>query len=518
MNELERQKRLAIADAVDAVHAGRMARREFLRLCALAGVSLGSMAAIGACRQRDPDRWRERAHGTGGAHAERVAAATASTIGADEERFLEVIGERFKGAKLVIVAEDSPSTRAAVQLTRSEFMPLTGIEVTWERFSLERVLARVSSATARESPSCDIFYLDQAWVGTFYQDTVDPKELLQKNELAYPNYNFSDLLPALVIKAASYQGQAIGIPFDIPIQILQYRRDIFEELGLAPPTTMDAYLEAVSAIHEAKAPQITGTVGQWRAGHYSLVIEAASWLWAHGGAFFGADERSCLTDEAAYASMRYMLDLGRYMPPEAMTYSWDGQARAIAEGRAAMMIGASEWLSLFDDPAHSQVVGLVEVAPCPRELALRSPLECGFDETPGISRQGGSCLAISRYSQQIDAAWVFLQWATSADVTTRASLLGGGSPIRRSNYDDPRVRAAAKVQIGTTRHFDVTLDAIEHRMGTEPHLPAWAQLVEEHLAVELGKMTTGQQNISTTLARMADASNMLSQAGRRGAR
>jgi multiple sugar transport system substrate-binding protein len=65
-----------------------------------------------------------------------------------------------------------------------------------------------------------------------------------------------------------------------------------------------------------------------------------------------------------------------------------------------------------------------------------------------------------------------MQWATSADITARASLLGGSaSPVRQSNFDALWIKAKATVGIGTTRHFGVTLDAITHRMETESHLP-----------------------------------------------
>ena len=82
-------------------------------------------------------------------------------------------------------------------------------------------------------------------------------------------------------------------------------------------------------------------------------------------------------------------------------------------------------------------------------------------------------------------------------------LLGGGaSPVRRSNFDDPRIKAKTSVGIGTTRHFGVTLDAINNRMGTEPHAPAWPSLIDR-FAIELGKMITGQQGIRATLDIMA---------------
>ncbi len=208
----------------------------------------------------------------------------------------------------------------------------------------------------------------------------------------------------------------------------------------------------------------------------------------------------------AVAAMEYMLELGKYMPPGATTWDWSGEADSFTQGLAGIYISWGEFFPSFDDPEKSKIVGLAEPAACPQEIALRTKAETSFDETPGISHQGGSSLAISKFSKNVDAAWIFLQWATSSDITTRASLLGGGAtPIRKSNFEDPRIKENNRVMPGTTRHFDVTFDAIMNSMGTEPHLPAWASLSVDSFAVELGKMTTGQQDIKTTLDNMAKA-------------
>jgi multiple sugar transport system substrate-binding protein len=194
------------------------------------------------------------------------------------------------------------------------------------------------------------------------------------------------------------------------------------------------------------------------------------------------------------------------MPPGVTTWDWFGQRDNFAQGRAGIYIGYGALFPSYDDPSQSKIVGLAAPAPCPREDSLRGPAECSFDEKPGICHQGGSSLAISRYSKRIEAAWILLQWATSADVAVRACLLGGGSSmVRRSTYDDPRVKERSKVAVGTTRHFKVVKDAILNRMGSEPHLPAWPSLSEVAFPAELGKMTTGQQGVKTTLANMAKA-------------
>src|SRR5207244_11538725 len=119
-----------------------------------------------------------------------------------------------------------------------------------------------------------------------------------------------------------------------------------------------------------------------------------------------------------------------------------GDAKSCLEDFAVMYINVWEWFCMCDYPAQSKVVGLVDAAPCPAERALRPASQCSFDETPGFSRQGGSYLGLSMYSKRPDPAWILMQWATSSDVTSRASLLGGGArPVRASNFDDPRLKA-----------------------------------------------------------------------------
>ncbi len=512
MHDIDRQQRLAAARASRRLDRGAISRRSFLRLCAEAGFvvgGMGGMGLLGACR--------ERPHAVPAREALRDTPGplSASVPGTDGQRFLRDVGRTFSGTTLRVVSEDSPSSRATVKILREEFTPVTGIEVLWERLPLERVLAAIGQDTASRAGYYDIFAWDQSWIGRFVDDGIDPRELMAKTNLAYPGYDFDDFLPPLLEHVASYRGRLAAIPFDIPIWITVYRRDLFEDLGLSPPTTLTGYLEAVRAIQQARAPQVYGTTGGWKPGHSSLLQRMAPWLWGHGGSFFQADETPALDDEKAAAGMEYMLELGKNMPPGCTTWDWLGETESFARGQAGIYLGSSELFPYLDDPETSVLEGRAEAFPAPRPLALRTGAECAFGEKPGVSHHGGSSLAISRHGRHVEAAWVLLQWATSADVLTRVSLLGSGaSAIRQSVYDDPRVRERARVGAGTTRHFDVARDAILHHLGNEPHLPAWPRLSLD-LAVELGRMTTGQQGVRHTLSAMtqAAASALASQGG-----
>jgi multiple sugar transport system substrate-binding protein len=499
MTDNDRQRCLAVLKAQAQLRRGFLTRREFLRICAGAGVGIG---LGGLCLPRaraqipKPPPTAERVAST-------LGPASAAGSWTDQQKFLRDIGKSFGGTTLHVLSEDTPPSVATREIMKQEFIPLTGIRVEWEQLPLDQVLAKVIADTALSAGKHDIFYWDQAWIGRFVNEAVDIRQLLAKPDLAYPGFDFDDFLPPLVQHVASYKGQLAAVPFDIPVWIMIYRKDIFTELDLSVPTTIADYLNVVRSIHQAKSPAVYGTTEGWKAGHYSLLQKMTTWLWGHGGAFFNHDGTPAINDDKAVAGLEYMLELGKNMPPGVTTWDWFGEAESFARGQAGIYIGIGEFFPSYDDPNTSRIVGLAEPAPCPAALALRSPAECGFDETPGMSHHGGSCLAISRYSRNIEAAWVFLQWATSSDVTTRASLLGGGaSPIRFSNYSDPRIREKACVTSGTTRHFEVTLNAILHHLGTEPHLPAWPTLSID-FAVELGKMTTGQQNIRTTVDNMA---------------
>jgi multiple sugar transport system substrate-binding protein len=497
MESAERRRRIAIAEASDKFWNGEISRSAFLRICARAGIGLAGLATLSSPRRATA--------GPPTVQEIRATAGPSSAIepSSDQHRFLRDAGRSFSGQTVRVVTEDTPPSLATREIMKHEFIPLTGINVVWELLPLDRVLAKVSADTARRAGTNDIFYLDQAWVGRFANDTVPVQQLLARKDLVYPGYDFDDILPALVRHIASYDGQVLGIPYDIPINILLYRRDILDRLRLPLPKTVPEYLVTVQAIQSEMQPHLYGTTAMWKSGHYSLLIDAATWLWAYGGSFFGPGHRPTVNDDRAVAAMEFMRTLAKYAPPEAITWDWNGATKSFVEGRAGMYINTGEWFSVFDDPAQSKVVGLVEAAPCPAERALRPASQCSFDETPGFSRQGGSYLGLSAYSKRPEAGWILMQWATSSDVTTRASLLGGGaSPVRRSNFDDPRIKAKARVGIGTTRHFGVTLDAINNRMGTEPHLPVWPSLVDR-FAIELGKMMTGQQGIRATLDTMA---------------
>jgi multiple sugar transport system substrate-binding protein len=478
----ENDRKTYLADSAGAFAARRIGKREFLRRLGLAGVGLSSFAAtmLGGNRPFT------------GAPSMQALAQTGPS--ADMAKWLRDVGSKFKGTKIHYVSEATPPTIVAKLLAKDEFTAATGIEVDIEIVPLEQVLQKVTTDAQGKLGAYDLYYMDQSWTSLFAGDTVDPRELYErKRDLALPDFDWDDFSRPLVRGISTYKDSLVGIPFDIPIFILMYRKDLFDKHRLKVPTTMDEYMAAVKALDAAERGNgIYGTTGELKAGHYSLNCDWTAWLWAHGGSVFGKDGFFSGGDEDGLRGLGYMLELFKHMPPEARSWTWDGEAQSLREGKAAM---AMCWGEIFPglDGKDSKVVGLMEAARPPAEARLRAPEAAGFQEVPHIGHQGGSSICLSRHSKNPDAAWLFMQWVCSKDVAARSAILGnGGATVRNSTYRDARVLAAAKVGPGTTRHFPAAEWTINNALGTEPKLPAWVEISNHIIPDELGKLLAGE--------------------------
>lgn len=476
-------RKLYLASVTDRYVRGELSRRNFLRDAGKLGLGAGALGLTASM----PFGARGGLFNT--------AAAAEIVPDADMMAWLKDVAKPFAGQTIRLATESTPPSNAINQHLKPFFEEATGINVEIEVLPLEQVLQKLTLDVASGLGTYDLYYLDQSWMASFSGDVIDPREKYAANSaLAMPNYNFDDFLVPLVDGISMYEDTMVGVPYDIPIFIYMYRKDVYDELGLKVATTMDEFLANAQAIQKAKGPDIYGTTGQMKSGHYSLECDWTAWLWGHGGSIFGPDSKFSGNDAAGLEAMEYWVKLKENMPPGVTSWTWDGQGQSVGQGIAGQVLSWGEFFPSWDNPESSRVSGLMEAAVPPAPNALRTVEQTGFGEIPGVGHQGGSSLAVSKYSKSEDAAWLFAQWATSADTQVFITTLGGGTgPTRTSVYDDARVKANAKPGIpGTTRHLDVVRDTIDNHMGSEPDLPEWAELANDTIPVELGRFFAGE--------------------------
>src|SRR4051794_37869790 len=135
MNELDRQQRVYVAQMAEALRVGAIDRRQFIRAAGLAGFGIASATYLSGCtRARPPAPGAEKPAG------KEEDSAVDSGDKTPQQRFLKEVGGRFKGTKIRIVSENTPSSLIISKMMKEEFTPLTGIAVDWEIVPLDQVL------------------------------------------------------------------------------------------------------------------------------------------------------------------------------------------------------------------------------------------------------------------------------------------------------------------------------------------------------------------------------------------
>lgn len=493
------QRQNYIIDTANAFTNKKISKRDFMRKMGMAGIGFSAFSAgmLGGTRPFSIN----------------MAHAAENNTPEDVANFLREAGKPFAGTTIRYTSEATPPTVILDQL-KSEFTDLTGINVEIEIVPLEQVLAKATQDVQGELGTYDLYYLDQAWTSTFARDTIDPvKYYADNSELAMPGFDFADFSPPLVEGISEYNGAWVGIPFDIPIFTLMYRKDLLDKHGLAVPKTYTDFTEAVQLITAAeKENGIYGTGCQAKSGHYSLECDWTQAVWGHGGSIFDADKRFSGNDAQGVEGLKWYQDILANSPANSVASTWDGQWQMGASGQIAL---CQSWAEFFPgwNADDSEVKGLWEMAP-PLEgpANLRDRSQVGFGEIPNWGHQGGSSIALSKYSKNIEAAWLFLQWACSKDIMTRCTLAGGFAPMRNSSFVDPRiVERKTLTGAGTTRHLDTVKWTIDNVMASEPDLPIWAGVANNEIPTELGKLLTGQdyngdaQACMDQIAKLVDA-------------
>jgi multiple sugar transport system substrate-binding protein len=152
----------------------------------------------------------------------------------------------------------------------------------------------------------------------------------------------------------------------------------------------------------------------------------ARMIWPFGGSFLDEDFRSNLTSEESLAGLTFRQELMEYMPDGIVAWDHAETVNGFAQGDVAIITEWSSFYSSVVDPDTSRVTDCVGIAPEPAGPAGRRPALGGFS------------LAVASQADEDEraAAWLFIQWATSADNAVEY-LERGGVPARQSAYSDP---------------------------------------------------------------------------------
>jgi ABC-type glycerol-3-phosphate transport system substrate-binding protein len=168
------------------------------------------------------------------------------------------------------------------------------------------------------------------------------------------------LKPQQLIKI---DGKIMAVAMMVNAQHLMYREDIFNNLGLAIPSTYGELISAAEKIQQA------GTVdyplgGTYKAG-WNLAEEFVNMYLGYGGEFFGNGNEPAINNLDGVLTLETMKELTRFMDPEYLVSDSTYVQKQFQQGKIAM---ANLWATragAMDDAKESQVIGKVQFASAP---------------------------------------------------------------------------------------------------------------------------------------------------------
>ncbi|MEV0422847.1 extracellular solute-binding protein [Streptosporangium canum] len=278
-----------------------------------------------------------------------------------------------------------------------------------------------------------------------------------------------------LLKSATVDGKVYGLPWFIGIRALYYRTDVFEELGLKPPTTIENLTSAAREIRKKK-PELYGVaVG----GEYTF--GALPFVWDAGGDIESLDSPEARKGVQAYTDL---LSDDNCPPQTCASLTGGKTVELFASGKAAMGILGNFSRSAVDAGAAA---GKYAVVPLPgaKEGAI----------APAFS--GGNNLGVMKSSKHRSLAVKFLQLLGGKAYQTKMYEAMGNLPTLTSARDE----LAAKDSF-----LKPFLDTVAAGTRFVPIDPAWVKIDNQKvIPTMLQKIATKQATVEQATAEAAAA-------------
>jgi raffinose/stachyose/melibiose transport system substrate-binding protein len=210
-----------------------------------------------------------------------------------------------------------------------------------------------------------------------------------------------------------------GVPFIAVSHGIYYNKGIFDELGIAVPTTWEELLAAAQTIKDAGYIPFANASGDtWTIAEIVFMNLAPTFIGGFEGRQAYLSGERCFNDPNAVAAFQAVADLGPFVPEgqAALTY-YDSQ-QLFLQGQAAMWMGGSWDIPFFEGEATDFEWGVFGI-----------PAPAGQDQR-FVTFHLDAGMGLNAASQHKEEAKKFLEWmATEEFAQELANQLPGFFPI-----------------------------------------------------------------------------------------
>lgn len=217
--------------------------------------------------------------------------------------------------------------------------------------------------------------------------------------------------------------EVFAVPMASVIHGFIYNADIFADLGLNEPETVDEFFAVLDAIRAdgRYAPLAMGTNDLWEAATMGFQNIGPNYWAGEAGRKALLDGSQALTDPEYVAVFEQLARWGEYLPSGFQAQTYPDSQNLFTLGRAAIYPAGSWEISLFNEQADFEMG------------VFPPPLPAG-QETLYISDHTDIALGMNPATEHPEAARTFLEWMTTAEF---AELYSNAAPGFFSLADVP---------------------------------------------------------------------------------
>lgn len=330
--------------------------------------------------------------------------------------------KKHQGKTITFLANNNPVANALLKY-KGDFEAQTGMTLKVDSYQEQQMRQRLVTVMNSRSDEVDVFMSLPSREGMQFAKAgwyADLNEFVKT--ASAKDYDFADM-SAGMLKDATYEKQLTGIPMNVEGPVLYYRKDLFQKCGVQLPRTLPE-LEGVAAKLKSCEPGVTPFVS--RGLKPALPFTYSVFLHNMGGSYM-KDNKSQLCSKEGQASLAlYSKLLKDYGPPGVVNYSFYQISSLYKEGKAAMAFESSNELrNVMDGGARLKDTA---VAVLPAGPGGSHPTVIGWT------------MSVSAHSKNKEAAWYFVQWATSPAVQAKLAV-DGVAPPRAAVTKSPGYKA-----------------------------------------------------------------------------
>jgi sorbitol/mannitol transport system substrate-binding protein len=239
-------------------------------------------------------------------------------------------------------------------------------------------------------------------------------------------------------EALSYDGKLYGLPMQAQMYVMAYRKDVFDALGLQPPTTFAELREVAAKIQQAGEIEYPVALPLLASADISTAYDAA--LGSLGVDYVDAAARRPNFDrpEAAQA-FEELRSLLPFMDPEVTTFDQPRVQQQLYNGSAAIAIMFSGRMNDLSQPTNSRFATQFAFAP--------PPSVAGGDTLYNVLSVDGWSIPANT---KVDKALLFEMIASAVSVDASRASVPAAFPAREGivTPESSPYAAAAQQSIG----------------------------------------------------------------------